>query len=306
MQHSRPSLARRLLLCCSALCLLVLLPGCNDVVLNNLTPTSLTENPSRIYTITLRVDQKRKRIVPGSVKPYLIIDGERHLMQPSRIGGEFYEFDYALAPGRSEIAYYFLVNYEVRSNDRNVPGEAYTELARASVTGRYVYSLEANRGPVGARISVIGRGFSPQDTIRFDGNIVRSQYESVSSLSFFVPALEVGRDYQVTLAGARGATPLGSFRIDGSQLSVTPASLTLRSGGIQPLTFRLPQPAPLGGLLLDITTDIPASVIMDEVIVPAGQSTVTVNVQGGSPGTGSLFLHGYTTGALTIPVNVTR
>jgi len=305
MQNSRPTLARRLLLWCSALCLLVLLPGCNDVVLNNLTPSSLTENPSRIYTITLRIDQKRKRIVPGSLQPYLIIDGERHLMQPSRVGAEFYEFDYALAPGRSEIAYYFLVNYEVRSNDRNVPAEAYTELARASITGRYVYSLEANRGPVGARISVIGRGFSPQDSVRFDGAPVRSHYESVSSLSFIVPALEIGREYQVSLYGVRGATPLGSFRIDGSKLLVTPSALSLRTGAVQSLTFTLPQPAPLGGLLLDVTTDIPSSVIMDEVIVPAGQSSVTINVQGGTPGTGSLFLKGHDSGELTIPVRVT-
>jgi len=279
MQNSRPTLARRLFLWISALCLLALVPGCNDVVLSNLTPSSMTENPSRIYTITLRVDEKRKRIVPGSVAPHIVIDGERHPMKPSQSGGGFYEYDYPLAPGRSEFAYYFLVNYEIRSNDRNVPAESYTELSRASVAGRYVYSLEANRGPVGARISVIGRGFTPQDTVSFDGAPVRSAYESPSSLSFFVPALAVGRSYQVALSGARGATPLGSFRIDGSTLSVTPSALSLRTGSSQPLTFTLPNPAPLGGLLLDVTTDIPESVIMDEVIVPGGQSSVTINVQ---------------------------
>jgi hypothetical protein len=74
---------------------------------------------------------------------------------------------------------------------------------------------------------------------------------------------------------------------------------------VQPLTFTIPAPAPAGGQLLDVTTDIPESVIMPEVLVPAGQSSLTVDVKGGKPGTGNLFLKGYgNTGEITIPVTV--
>ena len=283
-----------------------MLAGCNDVTLTNLTPPSLTDNPSRIHTITLRVDQKRHSIVPGSIDPRIIIDGESREMRKSRIGEGFYEYDYHLPPGRTEMAYYFLVNYEVQFNERTEPREAYSELNRVSVVNRYVLTLEANRGPVGARISVLGRGFTPQDALYFDGTPIRTIYESTSSISFFVPPLEPGRTYEVVLAGANGSSPIGAFRIDSSALSVMPSALTLRPGSMQPLTFSVPNPAPAGGLLLDVTTDVPESVIMPEVIVPAGETSVTVDVQGGRPGSGSLFLKGYETGEVTIPVTVTN
>jgi hypothetical protein len=53
-----------------------------------------------------------------------------------------------------------------------------------------------------------------------------------------------------------------------------------------------------------VTTDIPDSVIMPEVVVPTGSSSVTVTVQGGRPGSGSLVLKGYGAGTVTIPVTV--
>jgi hypothetical protein len=40
--------------------------------------------------------------------------------------------------------------------------------------------------------------------------------------------------------------------------------------------------------------------------VPEGQTSVTVTVQGGQPGNGSLFLKGYGAGQITIPVTVTN
>ena len=60
----------------------------------------------------------------------------------------------------------------------------------------------------------------------------------------------------------------------------------------------------LGGLLLDLTTDVPESVIMPEILVPQGQTSVTINVQGGRPGSGSLFLKGYGAGELSVPITV--
>ena len=47
------------------------------------------------------------------------------------------------------------------------------------------------------------------------------------------------------------------------------------------------------------------SVIMPEVIVPQGQTSVTVTVEGGKPGNGNLYLRGFGTGEITVPVTVT-
>ena len=44
---------------------------------------------------------------------------------------------------------------------------------------------------------------------------------------------------------------------------------------------------------------------MPEVIVAEGSNSVTIDVKGGKPGTGNLFLKGYgAAGEITIPVTV--
>ncbi len=295
---------RKILFWLGSLLALSLLTGCESVKLTNLTPTSYPENPSRIYTITLRAEQKGSNIVAGSVMPYIIIDGQNHLMRKSQTGSGLYEYDYHLPNGRTALAYYFLVKYDVSFVDHVESREVYSELTRVDIASRYILSLETNRGPVGARISLLGRGFTPQDAIYFDSQPVRTQYDSPTSLSFYVPALPSGRNYAVTLGNASGQSSVGTFRIDASNLTVAPQALVLRTGESQSLTFTIPNPAPAGGLLLDITTDVPESVIMPEVVVPAGQNTVTVTVQGGHPGSGNLYLQGYGAGEVTIPVSV--
>ena len=305
MHTNRISLARKFILTLGVALGLVLLAGCQSIVLTNLTPASLPENPSQIYTITLRVTPKTSTIIQKSIKPRLVIDGQVFQMNRSSMGENLFEFDYQLPAGREEIAYYFLVNYQIEGNGTVTAGETYTGVTRARIVNRYVLSLEVNRGPVGARISVLGRGFTPQDVLYFDGAPTRTVYESPNALSFFVPAMSAGRNYKVTLGSTSGNSPVGTFRIDGSTLSVNPSSLSLRTRERQDLTFTIPNAAPAGGLLLDLTTDIPESVIMPEVLVPQGQNSVTVSVEGGRPGNGSLFLKGFGAGEISVPVSVT-
>lgn len=307
MQNSLLSHPRKIFTWLAAILSLALLSGCETITLTNLTPGSLPENPSSIYTITLRVTPTRSAAAtPQNITPFIVIDGRNHQMARSRLGENIFEYDYQLPAGRTEMAYYFLVKYQLEINGRLEPREAYSELTRATTVNRYVLSLEVNRGPVGARISVLGRGFSPQDVIYFDNIPTRTVYESPNSLSFYVPALDASRNYQIMLGSSSGNSPVGTFRIDASSLSVIPSALTLRSGETQVLTFTVANPAPAGGLLLDVTTDVPECVIMPEVVVPAGQTSLTVNVQGGKPGSGSLFLKGYGAGEVTIPVTVTE
>jgi hypothetical protein len=53
-----------------------------------------------------------------------------------------------------------------------------------------------------------------------------------------------------------------------------------------------------------VTTDVPESVIMPEVVVPEGSTNVVVTVKGGKPGAGTLYLKGFGQGEITIPVSV--
>lgn len=303
MQNTRFTRIKSIALALGALAGLFFVTGCN-VGITNLTPGVLPENPSQIYTISNRVKPKSVNVVPGSLTVRIIIDGQSFPMTKSDLGTDMYTFDYQLPAGRTELAYYFLVNYKYENQGLIHDREEFTDVIRSKIVGRYVLSLETNRGPVGARISVLGRGFTAQDTVTFDGNSARTVYDSPNSISFFVPALDAGRNYKVEIAGANGVSTVGTFRIDTSSLSVSPTELSLTRGQTQSLTFTLPAPAPTGGLLLDITTDAPDSVIMPEVVVEAGSTTATVPVTGGKSGSGSLFLKGFGTGEITVPVTV--
>src|SRR6266700_3817904 len=182
MHTNRISPARKFLLSlCFALSFLFL-TGCESVVLTNLTPGSLPENPSQIYTITLRVTPKAKTIVPGSLSPHIVIDGQNYAMTRSKLGEGLYEFDYQLPSGREEIAYYFLVDYTIEGNGQSSPAQAYSPITHAQIVHRYVLSLEVNRGPIGARVSVLGRGFTPQDVIYFENSPTRTVYESPNAI----------------------------------------------------------------------------------------------------------------------------
>ena len=303
MQNNRFSHARRIFLVASAALGLFLLSGCG-VPITNLTPSTIPENPSQIYTISTRVNPHAANIIPGSLTVRIIIDGQSFSMTKSDLGADIYTFDYQLPPGRTEIAYYFLVNYQLKNQNGSSSQEEYSDVIHAKIVGRYVLSLEVNRGPVGAHVSILGRGFTAQDTVTFDGTSTRTVFESPSSISFFVPAVETSRNYKVEIAGANGTSAVGTFRVDPTLLTVSPTELSLTQGQTQTLTFTLPNPAPTGGLLLDVTTNAPESVIMPEVVVTAGSTNATVNVTGGKPGSGSLFLKGFGSGEITIPVTV--
>jgi hypothetical protein len=160
MQNNRFPHARRIWLSALALIALALLTGCEEVRITNLTPSTLPENPSQTYTFSARITPRASGFVKGSLAPQIVIDGQIHRMQPSQLGQDIYEFDYQIPAGRTEVAYYYLVNFQVNYNDQVARREAYTGVQQARLAGRYVLSLEVNRGPVGARVSVLGRGFT--------------------------------------------------------------------------------------------------------------------------------------------------
>jgi len=287
----------------AAALLLLVLTGCN-LTITNLTPDKVPQNPSQIYTITASFRPSSTQIITASIEPRIVIDGQNYKMTKSAVNGDVWEFDYQLLAGRTGASYYFICDYKLEGQTSDQPQEVYSDLQTMTIAGRYVIRSEATRAPVGSRVSVLGAGFTPQDVVYFDQTPTRTVFESPSSLSFFVPVITPGRNYRISVVGSGANLDVGTFRVDAISFQVTPAALTLRSGEQQALTFTIPTPAPAGGMLIDVTTDVPASVVMPEVMVSAGQSSVTVPVQGGKPGSGSLFFKS-SAGDTSVAVTVT-
>jgi len=282
---------------------LLLVSGCNFTI-TNLTPDTVPQNPSQIYTITASFRADSSRIDDASIQPRIIIDGQSYKMTKANVMGDIWEFDYQIPAGRSSASYYFICNYSMEGNPSAPPIEVNSDLQTMKIVGRYVLRPEATRAPVGSRVSVLGAGFSPADVVYFDSTPTRTIFESPSSISFFVPAVEPGRNFKLTVVGTGLTLDVGSFRVDAISFQVSPSAVVLRSGEQQAVTFTIPTPAPAGGLVIDVTTDVPASVILPEVNVPSGQTSVTVPLQGGKPGVGSLFFKS-SAGESSISVTVT-
>jgi hypothetical protein len=322
MQNNRFSHARRIFLGLGAALSLILV-GCQTPAIVNLTPLSLPENPSQIYTISARITPRDSGYIEGTLIPTLVIDGQSIVLKKSALVQNAYEVDYQVPAGHSEIAYYFQINYQVQNSSGLVSShEDYTPLQKAQILSRYVVAIEANRGPVGALVGISGRGFTPNDIIYFNESPVRTVFESARSIGFYVPGLDANRNYRVSIGSGSSQTAVGTFHIDGpvgsepsstgfsapnaGSLLVSPSVVNLKKGEKTSLTFTSPVNATAGGLLIDVTTDIPESVIMPEVIIPSGSNMVTITIEGGRPGTGSLFIKGPGVKELTVPITVTK
>ena len=102
----------------------------------------------------------------------------------------------------------------------------------------------------------------------------------------------------------QGELPIGDFYVDSASFNVVPGSVNLASGQRDILIFQLYSEAPASGLYIDITTDIPDSIIMSEVIIPGGKRSVSVPVEGGAPGNGYLYMEAAGFGTVQVPIRV--
>lgn len=278
------------------------LTGCH-ISLTNLTPKDIPQNPSGIYTLGVSTDITNGNVDKETIEASVIIDGEKYPMVPSDTAEGVFQFDYALPRDRDSAKYYFEVNYQFESGSETVRTKI-GELNEFFLTNRYVVTLETNRAPVGTVVPVLGRGFTPSDSIIMGPIAADTRYVSENVIEFTVPGLMAGQSYDVVWESGYGNMPLGKFRVDAANITVIPETLTLRVGSSRALTFDIDSPAPPGGLGVQVTTDIPESVIMPEVIIPAGQRTVSVQVQGGAVGAGNLYVSIAGQSEIVVPVVV--
>jgi hypothetical protein len=73
------------------------------------------------------------------------------------------------------------------------------------------------------------------------------------------------------------------------ELSVSPGEVKVRQSQTVVLMFITPEKVSGAPMLIDVTTDIPESVIMPEVYVQPGSNVGKVTLEGGRPGSGHLY-----------------
>jgi len=294
------------LFCISAL----FVSGCSTTF-TDYTPDRITQNPSGIYTFTFAANIPGSSVVEGSERAQIVINGDTYTMTRSPEDPRIFTYDYRVPAGVSEFRYYYVLTYDfINSNSgkrRTVTRYSTEDEGRiftARLINRYPIQLVSQRGPVGAAIPLVGSGFTSQDVVVVGGTEAATVVHSANSIEWTVPGLPAGRSYPVVLRTGSGDIDIGQFRIDQSTLRVQPASLNMSSGSAELIIFEIDNPAPAGGLYIEVTTDVPNSVIMPEVIIPEGSRTVSVTVEGGSAGSGTLFVSAPGFGETRVPVSV--
>ena len=278
--------------------------GC-AIGIRNATPPSLATNPSGIYTLSAQAILKNKSVDHSSTNAFIVIDGETHPMEASNLGNGYFDYDYTMPSNRDTAQFYYILEYKLGSKNGSPKARIkQSKVNQFKLIDRMSITLDANRAPVGTQLTVLGRGFSTNDKVFVGGIQADTRFVSGSVLQFILPSMTPDRNYAVEVRG-RSIENAGTLKVDpGMPISVIPNQLTLNSGQGQTLAFAITSPAPTGGLFLSVTTDIPSSIIMPEVIIPEGSRTVSVTVQGGKKGNGNLFIQGPGMPELVIPVSV--
>jgi len=284
-----------------------LLTACSG--LTNLTPDAVPENPSRKYTLTMSAYINDGSIIQRSIEPYVVIDEEYQKMKiVSHLDHErIYEYDYYLPKGRQEAKYYFVLKYQSDMGASGIVDRTMTsrDVYKISPSTRYVTSMHYERGPVGAEIPVIGRGFDKLDKILIAEIPADTTYLSRTTLSFIVPPLEADKNYAVEIQNADGSTTwIGLFHVDAGQLLVSPQVINAESGDTLNMIFDISFKAPEKGFYIDVKTNIPSSIVLPEIIVKEGQTSVSVPVKLAASGKGALYVNAIGFNETIIPVSV--
>jgi hypothetical protein len=114
------------------------LTGCQSLI-QDITPDRLEANPSGIYTFRMEVNLPTS-YVEGSLKPQIVINGERHMMQQSEtLGKDVYEFEYRVPASVSDVNYFYIVEYDYLQDGKRQHAERWSTDARKGNVAEKLY-----------------------------------------------------------------------------------------------------------------------------------------------------------------------
>lgn len=253
-------------------------------MVENKTPKAMPQNPSNIYRISLKLHNTKAKIPKESYKASIVIDGKSYDMVKE--GKNFFTFDYEIGDFKHKAAYYFDISYVLGGVSKTYTSRIY----ELNIINRYVVGFECNRGRPHAQISLLGRGFAAGDTVEIGEILCDTEFVSPNVLAFTVPFIEGGKHYKAILKSDNGNIGLGNFSVDAIKINAEPSSITMKTGDRKLVTISIDVEAPEFGLPLEITTDIPDSIVMHDVTIRGGEKTANVVIAGGEHGSGTLFI----------------
>jgi len=289
----------------SFLVLAFCLTGCSVKIVNT-TPDIAPASPTGNYTLSAHAQVNKKTVAPSSLKAFVVIDGEQRAMTATTTAPNLFEYDYQAPVGKELTRFYYVLNFDTQKEDETPTSvQIISDLYQVKLPSQITLTIDKTRAAVGTRVSINGQGFTNQDIVFVDRTPAETVFTSPTQLQFVVPELKPDFGYSIEVRSSTRAQTAGYLRIDpASPLSVLPNQLSLKPGQRQALAFALDYPAPDGGLYINITTDIPGSIIMPEVLIPEDARSVSAVIEGGKVGSGHLFINVSGLPELVIPLTI--
>jgi hypothetical protein len=287
--------------------------GCRSFI-ENKTPAKIEADASNIYTFHVKVDETQHNVVKNTMRVDIVINGETHSMHRDMDSGrDMWAYDYPVPDNVSDVPYYFVTHFTAKENSDYVQYTIYSsdhsedhKVYKSILANRFVMRLSSSRTPTGAMIQVIGLGFTDADQILVGASSAKTTLASHNQINFVVPSdLDAGHTYDVKLHTPEGDLQAGKLYIDYSTFGVQPNAIKIKSGDSAPVTFFIDTPAPVGGLTINVATNVSASVVMPVVTIPEGQRSVSVTIQGAAAGDGVLELSAKNFETVRVPVSIT-
>jgi hypothetical protein len=93
----------------------LVLAGCATSRITNLTTTRQPRNASGVYPVEFAWDSQQQTLIPGSLKPYVVIGFDFYPMRPALGISNRWETVIPVAADKNSVIYHFKVDYEFRT-----------------------------------------------------------------------------------------------------------------------------------------------------------------------------------------------
>jgi len=281
------------------------LTGCSVKIVNT-TPDIAPASPTGNYTLSARAQVKKKTVVPSSLEAFVVIDGEQRAMTAATTAPNLFEYDYQAPAGKELTRFYYVLNFNTQKEDETLTSvQIISDLYQVQLPNQITLAIDKTRAAVGTRVSIKGQNLTNQDIVFVDHTPAETVFISPTKLQFVVPEVKPDFGYRIEVRSTTHAQTAGYLRIDpANPLSVLPNQLSLKPGQRQALAFALNYPAPDGGLYINLTTDIPSSIIMPEILIPEDARSISAIIEGGKVGSGQLFINADGLPEMVIPLTV--
>lgn len=90
----------------------LLVAGCGENLITNLTPTQYTRNETGQYLVELKLDSQQQTLRIDSVQPYAVVGFNEYKMRPTHKMTNRWETYVPVPPGKDSILYHFKLNYQ--------------------------------------------------------------------------------------------------------------------------------------------------------------------------------------------------